>query len=148
MGSTRPAGVQQGARPVKASYRIVQQLPERRNQQITERVVVQGELPRVVLGRRKTVLHDVAPGAAPIGVVTQRRESHAQIAGRENAHLLTQTTRGTAVIRHGHHSRQVGGHVAQSRKRSVQAVTATHGRHLQRTVRGFQQAQSLGRERR
>ena len=129
-GEHAAAGVQQGARPVQAGHRVVQQLPERRDEQVAERVVVQGKLPLVAFGRGETVLHDVAPGAAPIGVVAERRERHAQISGRKNTHLLTQAPRGAAVVRHGYHGRQVGGHVAQSRKGSVQAVPAAHGRHL------------------
>ena len=140
------ARIQQGTRPVQTRNRVIQQLPESRNQQVTESMVIQRELTLIPLGRAKTMLHHITPRATPIGVITQRRKRHTQISRRENTHLLTQTTRRAAIVSNRHNSRQIRRDVAKRRQGTVQPVAAAHRRDLRRTVRGLQQAQSLSRQ--
>ena len=109
-------------------------------------MVIQRELALVTLGRAKTMLHHITPRATPIGVITERRKRHTQITRRKNTHLLTQTTRRTAIVSNRHNSRQIRRDVAQRRQGTVQPVAAAHRRDLRRTVRGLQQAQSLSRQ--
>ena len=140
------ACIQQGTRPVQARNRVIQKLPESSNQQVTERVVIQRELALVPLRRAKTMLHHITPRATPIGVITQRRKRHTQVPRRENTHLLTQTTRRTAIVSNRHNSRQIRRDVAKRRQGTVQPVATAHRRDLRRTVRGLQQAQRLSRQ--
>ena len=77
----------------------------------------------------EAVLHDVAPGAAPVGVVTECGQRHAEIARRQDAVLLAEAAGGSAVVRHGDDRRQLGGQQPQRRERCREAVASAEGHH-------------------
>ena len=93
------AGAEQGAGPLQPGHRVAQELPEGDDQEVAHGVLVEGTA--AALARGEAVLHDVAPGAAPVGVVAQRRQGHAEVTGRQDAVLLTQPAGGSAVVRDG-----------------------------------------------
>lgn len=57
----------------------------------------------------ETVLQHVAPGVAPVAVVAERRQRHAQVAGREDVELLAQAPARAAVVSDRHDGGDVVG---------------------------------------
>jgi len=77
---------EQPAHPVQTLHRVFEQLPQRHDQQVADGVVVHRP------AGREPVLEDVAPQAPPVRVVAERGEGHAQVARREDAHLLPEAS--------------------------------------------------------
>ena len=121
-GQDLAAGAEQRAGPLQAGHGVAQQFPERDDQQVAHGVVVQGAA--AALAGREAVLHDVAPGAAPVGVVAQRGQGHPEIPGRQDAVLFAQPAGGSAVVRHGDDRGQLGGQQPQRGQRGREAVAA------------------------
>ena len=120
-GQDAALGAKQSADPVQAFNRIVEELPQARDQQVSERVPVEGP------GRIQAQLHDVAPRQTPLGFLTERRQRHAQVARRQDRHLLAQSPGGSAVVGDGHDGRQGAGDVAKGPQGGGQSVSATEG---------------------
>ena len=113
--------------PAQPVHRVAQQLPEGDDQEVPERVVVQGGLVGGHLGGAEAVLHDVGPGPTPVGVVAQGGQRHAEVAGRQHRHLPADGAGGAAVVRHRDDGREVPGHVPQGREGRGEAVAAAEG---------------------
>ena len=107
--------------PVEAFDRIVEELPQAGDQQVAEGVPVERA------GRVQAQLHDVAPGQTPLGFLAEGRQRHAQVAGRQDRHLLAQSAGATAVVGDSHNSRQRAGDMAQRPQGCGQAVSAAEG---------------------
>ena len=97
-----PAGAEQASHPVEAVHVVVQQVPERDDEQVAHRVAV-----HLALGV-EPVLEDLRPGLAPPVVAAEGGERHPQVAGRKYAELLAQPSRGAAVVRDRDDGGQVG----------------------------------------
>ena len=108
---------QQPADQVEGRHRVAEQLVDRDDQQVSDGVPV--ELATAL----ESVLYHLSPGAAPVIVTTQGRESLAQVARREPTELAAQAATRTAVVGHGHDRGQLIGHPAQGRQRRRQTVT-------------------------
>ena len=92
---------EQPADEVEALDGVAEQLPDRDDHEVAERVTVE------VPGAREAVLQHVAPGVAPVAVVAQRGERHAQVARRQDVELVAQPAARPAVVG----DRDDGGHV-------------------------------------
>ena len=114
---------EQPGHPVQALDRVAEQLPERHDQDVADRVAAQLRL------AGEPVLDHPAPGGAPGVVAAQRGQRHPQVAGRQHAELPAQPAAGAAVVGHRDHRGQVPGHPAQRRQRGVQAVPAAQRHH-------------------
>ncbi|MNI57933.1 hypothetical protein D3C73_1130210 [compost metagenome] len=121
------AGTQQCSGPLQAGNGVPQKLPQCDDEQVAHGVVVQ----RAALRRTrfKAVLHDIAPGPAPVGVITQGAQGHPQVSGREDAVLIAETPGTAAVVRHCDDCRQLRGEQTQGRQRRREAMTAAQGHH-------------------
>ena len=112
---------EESTNPVEAFDGIVEELPQAGDQQVAEGMPVERA------GRVEAQLHDVAPGQPPLGFLTERGQRHAQVAGRQDRHLLAQSPGATPVIGDGHDGRQRAGDVAQCPQGRGQAVSAAEG---------------------
>lgn len=86
---------------------VAELLPQRDDQQIADRVVVQLAL------ALEAVLDHLGPGLAPVVVAAQRGQRLAQIAGRQDAQLVAEAAAGAAVVGDRDHGGQVTGDAAQ-----------------------------------
>ena len=105
--------------PVEPVDVVVQQLPERDDQQVAHRVAV-----HLAVGL-EPVLEHLGPGLSPPVVAAQGRQRHPQVTGREHAELLAQPSRRAAVVGDRDHRRQVGGQPPQRGQGRGQPVPAT-----------------------
>ena len=62
---------------------------------------------------REAMLEHVAPRQAPLGVIGQRGQGHAQVPGRQAVELPPQASGGPAVVGHGDHGSELMGDMAQ-----------------------------------
>lgn len=99
-------------------------LPQGDDQQIADGVLV-----KVALGL-EAVLDDAGPGLAPVVVAAQGREGLAQVAGRQDAQLVTEPAAGAAVVGDGHHGGEIAGDAPQGRQGRGQAHAAAEGDDL------------------
>ena len=81
IGSTRPLRAEQPGHPVEPVDGLAEQLPQRDDQQVADRVVVQ------LTVAAEAVLQHVGPGPAPLVVAAQRGQRHPQITRRQYAEL-------------------------------------------------------------
>ena len=81
IGSTRPLRAEQPAHPVESVDGLAEQLPQRDDQQVADRVVVQ------LTVAAEAVLQDIGPRPAPLVVAAQCGQRHPQIARRQYAEL-------------------------------------------------------------
>ena len=107
--------------PVESFNRVVEELPESRDDQITERVSIEGT------GRVQAQLHDVAPGESPFGFFTEGGQGHTQVARGQDRHFLAEATGTAAVVGDGDDSRQGAGDMSEGPQGGGQAVSATEG---------------------
>ena len=77
--------------------------------------------------RIQAQLHDVAPRQAPLGFLAERGQRHAQVAGRQDWHLLAQSAGATSVVGDSHNRRQRARNVAQRPQGRGQSVSAAEG---------------------
>ncbi len=103
---------------------VAELLPQRDDQQIADRVVVQLAL------ALEAVLDHLGPGLAPVVVAAQRGQRLAQIAGRQDAQLVAEAAAGAAVVGDRDHGGQVTGDAAQRGQRGGQAHASAQGHHL------------------
>lgn len=97
---------------------VAELLPEGDDQQIADRVLVQ-----IALGL-EAVLDDLCPGLAPVVVTAECGERLAEVAGRQDAELLTEPAAGAAVVGDGDHGGEIAGDPAQRGERRGQAHAA------------------------
>ena len=112
-------GPQQAADEVEALDGVVEQLPDRDDHEVAEGV------PGEVARPREAVLQHVAPGVPPLAVVAERRERHAQVAGRQHVELVAEATARSAVVGDGDDGGDAVGEQAQRGQGGRQAVAAT-----------------------
>ena len=110
---------EQPADPVEARDRVAEQLPQRDDQQVADRVAVQ-----VARRWRSGAGATSRPGAAPLVVAAQRGQRHPQVAGRQHAELVAQPAARAAVVGDGDDRGQLVGDAAQRRQRRGQPVPA------------------------
>ncbi|MDQ0814076.1 hypothetical protein QFZ63_005790 [Streptomyces sp. B3I7] len=103
---------------------VAELFPQGDDQQVADRVFVQ-----VALGL-EAVLDDAGPGLAPVVVPAQRGQRLAQVAGREHAELVAETSAGAAVVGDGDDGGEVAGDAAQRGERGGQPHAAAEGDHL------------------
>ena len=94
-------GAEQPADPVEAVDVVAEQLPQRDDQQVADRVAVHLAL------AGEPVLEHPRPGLAPLVVAAQRGQRHPQVAGRQHAELAAQPARRAAVVGDGDDRGQV-----------------------------------------
>ena len=82
-------GAEQPADQVQALHRVAEQVPQRDDEQVAQRVPAQRA------GAGEAVLQDVAPLVAPLAVVAQRGQGHPQVARRQDVELLRAAGRWT-----------------------------------------------------
>ncbi len=116
-------GAQQAAHPFQALHGVAEQVPQGHDEQVAQGVPGQ---PAVAA---EPVLHDPAPGDAPVVVAAQRGQGHPQVARGQHAVLAAQRPAGTAVVGHGHHRGQVAADPAQRRQGRGQPVPAAQRHH-------------------
>ena len=115
------AGAEQAGHPVEPVDVVVQQVPERDDEQVAHRVAV-----HLALGL-EAVLQHPGPGLPPAVVAAQGRQRHPQVTRREHAELVAQPAGGAAVVGDRDDRRQVGGHAAQGGQGRGEAVPAPEG---------------------
>jgi len=103
--------VEQSANQVEAGHGPVEEVPERDDEQVAERVA--GEWPLST----EPVLEHVTPLVAPVAVLAQGRDRHPQVAGGQDVELLAQPARGTAIVSHRDDGGDRVGDVFESRQR-------------------------------
>ena len=77
------------------------------DEQVAQSVIVEFPL------AREAMLEHVAPRQAPLGVIGQRGQGHAQVPGRQAVELAAQAPGGPAVVGDGDHRREAMGDVPQ-----------------------------------
>ncbi len=122
IGRTSPRAPSSAPAHLRPGDGVAQELPERHDQQVAHGVFIEGTAAALAGG--EAVLHDVAPGAAPVRVVAQRGERHPEVAGRQDAVLLAQPSGGSAVVGDRDDGGQLGGEQAQRRQRGGEAMAA------------------------
>ena len=111
-----PLGAEQVSNEVKACDVVAQLIPDRRDQQVPDGMVLE----RPIAG--EAVLQDARPSATPFIVAAQCGKCHAQVAGWEYAELLAEASRGAAVVGHRHDTGELPGQVTQCRKTGGETV--------------------------
>ena len=78
-------------------------------------------------GGFEAVLDDVAPGLAPGAVVAEGGQCHPQVAGRQSAQFVAQTSGGASVVGDGDDGCEVFGEQTERPQRRVESVAAAEG---------------------
>ena len=110
---------EQAGHPVEPGDRVLEQLPERDDEQVADRVLVQGAL------AAEPVLHDLAPRAAPLVVAAERGQRPPQVTRGEHAELAPQPAARPAVVGDGDDGRGARRHPAQCLEAVGEAVAPT-----------------------
>ena len=110
-GHDPPVNRQQASHPVEPGDVVPEQLPQGQDEKVTQSVVVELALPL------KTVLEHIAPGQAPLGVITQGCQRHPEVPRWQAVELPAQTPRGASVVGDGHDGGEPVADVFQSPER-------------------------------
>ena len=121
-GQDAPARAEQAPDHVETLDRVSQRIPQPRDEQVAEGVPAE----RALAG--EAMLQRITPGDAPLGVVAQSGQRHAQVAGREDVVLLAQAPRRAPVVGDGDDGGDLVRHETQGLQRGEQAMPPTEGR--------------------